>query len=210
MSTQKNQKPLNKINIFTLGDPAVGKTSYILRFCKNEFQNFYLATIGFDFIFKNITLSNGQTIKIYFHDTAGQEKYRAIAYNMIKSADALLLMYDISKKETFTNIDSWIDSIKQKKGMDFPIVLIGNKCDLDDEREVKKEEGLEKANKYHINFFECSNKEKINIDDPVICLLKQLFKYNNDQNLQKVDTIELNKEDIEKYDINNKKKESNC
>ena len=210
MSTQKNKKHLNKINIFTLGDPAVGKTSYILRFCKNEFQNFYIATIGFDFSFKNVKLSNGETIKIYFHDTAGQEKYRSIAYNMIKNADALLLMYDISKKETFTNIDTWIYSIKQQKGMDFPIVLIGNKCDLEDERQVQTVEGLEKAKKYQINFFESSNKKKINIDEPVICLLKQLFNYNNEENLQKVDTFELNKENIENYDINNNKNECNC
>ena len=143
-----------KINIILLGNSEVGKTSFILRYTEDFFQPIYLTTIGIDFKVKNITFSNNKSYKLFFYDTTGQEKYKSISLNLIKNSDGILLMYDITKKKSFESITNWMESIKDIKEESFPIVLVGNKTDLKDKREVQKEEGKEIATKYGIDFFE--------------------------------------------------------
>ena len=123
-------EPSWKVNLFTLGNSAVGKTSFIIRYTRNTFRNEYISTIGIDFEVNNTILPNGENIRICFYDTAGQEQYKSIAYNLIKSAEGILILYDITNQKSFEAVDGWIESIKQVKGNDFPIVIIGNKCDL--------------------------------------------------------------------------------
>ena len=163
----ENQKEI-KIKILTLGDFAVGKTSFITKFIDNKFSEVYLSTIGVDFKFKTQVLPNGKKVKIQFIDTAGQERYRSIAYNMIKNADGILLMYDITRKETFDNVSNWIENIRENKISNFPIILIGNKSDLENERQVTKEEGEAKSKELGLLFFETSNKDGINIEETTI------------------------------------------
>ena len=156
------------IKIFILGNFAVGKTSLINRFVKDHFRDCYLPTIGFDFITKIITLPNKKNVNISFFDTAGQERYRSIAFNLIKSADGAMLIYDITKKETFKAIPKWIQSVRENKGNDFPITLIANKVDLKEEREVETEEGKKLAEEYGFSFFETSSKEGTNIHESIL------------------------------------------
>ena len=156
------------IKIFILGNFAVGKTSLINRFIKDHFRDCYLPTIGFDFITKIITLPNKKNVNISFFDTAGQERYRSIAFNLIKSADGAILIYDITKKETFKAIPKWIQSVRENKGNDFPITLIANKVDLKEEREVETEEGKKLAEEYGFSFFETSSKEGTNIHESIL------------------------------------------
>ena len=151
------------IQLFILGNSSVGKTSLINRFVKDYYRDCYLPTIGFDLISKIITLPNKKNVKISFYDTAGQERYKSIAFNLIKSSDGAILIYDITKRETFNAIPNWIQSVREHKGNDFPITLIGNKVDLKEEREVETEEGKELAEKYGFSFFETSIKEGINV-----------------------------------------------
>ena len=97
------------IKLFILGNYAVGKTSLINKFVKNTFRDLYLPTIGFDYTTKIITLPKEKNVEISLHDTAGQERYRSIAFNLIKSSDGAILIYDITRKETFSaipNVDS--------------------------------------------------------------------------------------------------------
>ena len=168
-----------RINLFALGNAAVGKTSCIFRFCQNQFKEDYLTTVGIDFMAKNVPLPNNRTTKICFYDTAGEEKFRAISFNLIKTADGILLMYDITCKNSFKAIPGWIDSIKQSKGEDFPIVLIGNKCDLEGKREVLKEEGEEVAQQNNLHFFETSNKDGINVDEAIMDLITIIVEKND-------------------------------
>ena len=144
------------IKLFMLGNFAVGKTSLINKIVKNTFRDCYLPTIGFDFSSKIITLPTEKNVELFFYDTAGQERYRAVAFNLIKSADGAMLVYDITKKETFNAIPKWIQSVQENKGNYFPITLIGNKVDLKEEREVETEEGKELAEKYGFSLFETS------------------------------------------------------
>ena len=164
-----------RINLFVLGNAAVGKTSFIVIFCENEFKDNYLATVGIDFLAKTVILPNNKEGKICFYDTAGEEKYRAISFNLIKTADGIILMYDITSQKSFEAISGWINSIKEVKGEDFPIVLIGNKCDKEEEREVGKEEGENEAEKYNFGFFETSNKDGINVEKAVMDLISRVI-----------------------------------
>ena len=190
-----------KINLFTLGNSSVGKSSFILRYIKDTFKTTYLATIGIDFMIKTIKLPSGKNAKICFYDTAGQEQYKSISFNLIKGADGILLMYDISNKESFDSISGWIESIKEVKGNDFPIELIGNKCDLSDERVVQKEEGKKIADDNGFMFFETSNKNRINIDESILALVNTIIeqkKKQDDMKLVKTDSIKIKNTNMKK------------
>ena len=128
---------------------------------------------------KSIQLPSGQNITIRFEDTSGQERYRSLASNFIKNADGILLMYDITDMETFKAISRWIKSIKEIKGNDCPIILIGNKCDLEEERKVSKKEGEKKAEENGFLFLETSCINNINIEETVNTIVKKIIEKKN-------------------------------
>ena len=165
------------IKIFMLGNFSVGKTSLINKFVYNKYKEFILPTIGFNFASKNIILPNeNKEVKICFHDTSGQERYRSIAFNLINSSNGAILTYDITNKESFKAIPDWIKSVREHKGNDFPIALIGNKCDLEKDREVEIEEGKELARKYGFLFFETSSKEGNNVQESILELALKIYE----------------------------------
>ena len=176
MDINNSDEELNKINLITLGDMSVGKTCYILKFTEDFFQPIHLSTIGIDFKKKKVTINN-KNYTVFFYDTTGQERFRSIALNIVKNADGILLMYDITERDSFKAISEWMNSIKQIKQKDFPIILIGNKCDLEENRIISKEEGEELAKKYNIDFFETSNKEGINIEESALKLINKTIEY---------------------------------
>ena len=165
------------INIMTLGNSSVGKTSFIIKYTENTFQDVYLSTIGIDFKVKIVQIKDKQ-YKLFFFDTTGQERFRALSFNIIKNAHGIILMYDITNKSSFDSIPEWIKNIKESKGEDFPMILCGNKIDKENERKVSREESEELVNKYNIDFFEISNKEGINIEKAVLSLVKKILRYN--------------------------------
>ena len=167
---------IEKLMIFLLGNSAVGKTSFINKYAKDTFDDNYLTTIGIDFVLKNIKLKTGEEITLRLYDTAGQETYRAISYNLVKSADGIILMYDITDRISYDEINEWIENIHKIKGDDFPIILIGNKSDLKEERNISKEEGKELADKYKFPFMETSCKDGTNIDESVNILVSKMFE----------------------------------
>ena len=187
------------IKLFVLGNFAVGKTSLINKFIYNKFREIYLPTIGFDYTSKNIILPNEKKVKISFHDTAGQERYRSIAFNLINSADGIILTYDITNRESFNAIPDWINSIREHKGEYFPIVLIGNKCDLEEERELKTIEGKELARKYGFLFFEASSKEGNNVQESILELALKIFEQKKKEGtIEEKNEIKIEKEKVKK------------
>jgi small GTP-binding protein len=168
-----------KLNIFFLGDSKVGKTSFLTKYVNNSFKEDNLSTIGIDFVIKKIELENGKEITLKFFDTAGQENYRALSFNLLKSADGIFLMYDITNIKTFDEINTWIKNIKDIKEDNFPIVLIGNKCDLQEERIVDKEEGQKLAQKNGFPFLETSCKEGTNIEEAIKILISKILEKKN-------------------------------
>ena len=170
-----------RINIMILGNSKVGKTCFILRYTDNIFQEVYLSTIGIDFKTKTEKVNNKQ-YKIYLYDTTGQEKYKSIALNIIKNAQGIILMYDITDRKSFESIPDWIKSVKDAKGSNFPMILLGNKLDKEDVRVIKEKEGKELADEYKIKFFETSNKTGTNIQEAGMALVNEILKINNLEN----------------------------
>ena len=199
----------DKICLFTLGNSQVGKTCFILRYTKNTFNSTYISTIGIDFLAKDVSLPSGEKYKVLFYDTAGQEKYRSIAFNLMKGAEGIILMYDVTKRNTFEAITDWVQSIKEAKGENFPVVLIGNKCDLNEEREIDKEEGENEAKKNGFLFFETSNKDGTNVDEAVLALISKVveLRKNQKKNPQSGE-IDKNQEKGEKLEIKKTKKKN--
>jgi Ras-related protein Rab-8A len=204
-----------KINIILLGNTEVGKTSFILRYTEEYYQPIYLTTIGFDFKVKEATLSNNKKYKLYFYDTTGQEKYRSIAVNLIKNAEGVLLMYDVTKQSSFQSISEWMESIYNSKPKNFPIILAGNKIDLE-KREVTTEEGEKLAKDYGIPFFEISNKEGINVTEACLALANKIVEQreaeanaNNSDNAKDDAKVEKGKK-LDEVQANDKKKKKCC
>ena len=191
------------IKLFILGNFSVGKTSLINKFVKNSFIDFYFPTIGFDCLTKIITLPKEKNVNITFYDTAGQERFRSIAFNLIKNSDGAILIYDITKKETYNAIPRWIQSVRDHKGDNYPIILIGNKSDLKKEREVETEEGKKLAEKYGFSFFETSSKEGTNIYESILDLVYTILviEGKNEEGIEKEKDKEKRKEKKEKKKI---------
>ena len=173
--TEKDNENEQRINIMTLGNSEVGKTCFILKYTENFFQELYLTTVGIDFKIKNETINNKQ-YKLFLYDTTGQEKYKSIALNIIKNAQGIILMYDITNKKSFESIPEWIRSIKDAKGDNFPMILLGNKLDKEDIRIVSEKEGKELAKEYNMQFFETSNKDGTNIQEAGLALVNEILK----------------------------------
>ena len=187
------------INIMTLGNTAVGKTSFIIKYTEDTFQEVYLSTIGIDFKIKTVTIKDKQ-YKLFFYDTTGQERFRSLSFNIIKNAHGIILMYDITNKSSFNSIPEWIKNIKESKGEDFPMILCGNKIDKEDERVITREESEELSNEYVIDFFEISNKNGINIEKAVLSLVKKILRHN------KYKKQDLNTSVLSNKEIKSKKK----
>ena len=191
------------INIMTLGNTAVGKTSFIIKYTEDTFQEVYLSTIGIDFKVKTVTIKDKQ-YKLFFYDTTGQERFRSLSFNIIKNAHGIILMYDITNKSSFNSIPEWIKNIKESKGEDFPMILCGNKIDKEDERVITREESEELSNEYVIDFFEISNKNGINIEKAVLSLVKKILRHN------KYKKQDLNTSVLSNKEIKSKKKFACC
>ena len=126
-----------KIKIMIIGETLVGKTAIITRYTKKVFGETYLSTVGIDFQNKPLNI-NGKKINVEIWDTAGQERFRNIAKNYFQSSDGFLLVYDITNKETFDKLNDWYDQIKTNAPENSKCMIVGNKSDLEENRQVKK------------------------------------------------------------------------
>ena len=194
-----------------IGDASVGKTNILSKYLNNEFDENSKATIGVEFSLKTFEIDHN-TVKAQIWDTAGQERYRSITNAYYKGARGALLVYDISRKITFENIDNWVADLKENGESDMTTVLIGNKSDLEDERQVSKEEGELKAKQYGMAFIETSAKNGNNIEKAFVDLVEELYKSNRTKVesearvINRDDGIDLNKEDVN----NNRSKKGCC
>ena len=161
--------------VLLLGDSSVGKTCFLLRYCDKSFQDVHLSTIGLDYRLKTITLKNNKNIKLQIWDTAGQDRFRAITKNYYKSANGVLLIYDISNLQTYENVKNWISQIREEANPNVIIYLVGNKIDLPKEKRVVNiEDGEKIAEEFEIKFKEASAKSGTNVNEIFEELVEQI------------------------------------
>jgi len=158
---------LKRTKIVLLGDQSVGKTSLITRFMYDTFDNTYQATIGIDFLSKTLYLDD-RTVRLQLWDTAGQERFRSLIPSYIRDSTVAIVVFDITNRQSFLSTTKWIDDVRSERGNDVMVVLVGNKADLSDKRQVTLEEATAKAQELSIMFMETSAKAGHNV--------KSLFK----------------------------------
>ncbi|XP_042325170.1 EF-hand calcium-binding domain-containing protein 4B [Sceloporus undulatus] len=141
--------------IILVGDSSVGKTSFLRRFCEDHFSSGTAATVGVDYSVKTVSMDNSHIV-LQLWDTAGQERYRSITKQFFRKADGVIVMYDITARETFIAVKQWLVNIEEATGENIPILLLGNKTDKEKEREVPHGLGKHLAKEYNLIFYECS------------------------------------------------------
>ncbi|XP_054852230.1 ras-related protein Rab-6A-like isoform X2 [Eublepharis macularius] len=159
--------PLRKFKLVFLGEQSVGKTSLITRFMYDSFDNTYQATIGIDFLSKTMYLED-RTIRLQLWDTAGQERFRSLIPSYIRDSAAAVIVFDVTNLNSFQQTSKWIDDVRTERGSDVIIMLVGNKTDLADKRQITTEEGEQRAKELSVMFIETSAKTGYNV--------KQLFR----------------------------------
>ena len=153
------------IKLVILGDTAVGKSNFLYRFVDGEFNPVHVATVGFDFKSRIWEMPKSKKrVKFQIWDTAGQEKYMSINKNLFQRVQGIILMYDITNIESFNNLEMWMEHIRENSNGS-PLILIGNKNDLVNDRKVSKEKGETFAKDNDIIFLEASAKSGANVDE---------------------------------------------
>ena len=159
--------------LLLIGKSAVGKSSLLLRFSDNIFNEVSLPTIGVDFKIRTIDLS-GKTVKLQIWDTAGQERFRTITSSYYKGTHGIILTYDITDKQSFKDIENWLTEVEKFANENVIKLLVGNKSDLESSRQVKFEEGKEFADSLGIQFIETSAKNSSNVEKAFFTLANEI------------------------------------
>ncbi len=183
------ENPERTIKIIILGSSEVGKTCILNRYFHNEFKENLLSTIGIDFNTKFFKFENHK-IKANYIDTAGQEKFRAISINYLKGTDGVILVFDLTNKETFDLLETWIKEFENTNKSDVSKVLIGNKSDLEEQRQVTTEDAVNFAKTLNCKYYEASAKTGKNVNEALDEIARTAFT-NITNNEERVDSIVL-------------------
>ena len=171
------------VKLLLLGDSSVGKTSIIIKYISNKFMDTNIATLGVDYMDKTVDYNN---LKVFLQiwDTSGEEKFRSITRNFYRNADGLLVVFDLTCKESFNHVKNWINEAKEHKN-DIKTILVGNKLDLEDEREVNKETALKFAEKNNLKYLETSAKNGKNINNSFKEMISLILNDKTEQEIKK-------------------------
>ena len=161
------------LKLLLLGDSSVGKTSILLKYISNKFDESSISTVGVDYMDKIIDY-NKFKIKLQIWDTSGEEKFRTITKNFYRNADGLLVVFDLTKKESYDHIRIWINEAKENNDK-LKTLLIGNKLDLKDERIVAIDVAKQFAEKNNLKYIETSAKDGTNINESFQAIIDLLF-----------------------------------
>ena len=190
------------LKILTLGESSVGKSSIIRRFTNNKFNEQFLTTVGVDFKSKIISYKN-KKVKVLLVDTSGQDRFRNIANNYYRSADGILLVFDVSKRISIEKFDLWIQQINEKwSANNNSILLFGNKIDYVNDREISNEEGKQLAEKYKMVYVEGSALTGEGINEGIELLVDKIIKHKRlleDEESNLSTTIHLKYKSKKKY-----------
>ena len=159
-----NNKKCYVVKIIVIGDQSVGKTNILNRFVKGQFSEEYAITIGMDFLACNLELDD-KIFKLRLWDTAGSERFSSVTKGYYSNSCCAIIVYDITDENSFKSVKDWIEDCQTYASKYINLVLVGNKIDLEQERKISKEDGVELATEYGMEFFEASAKTGKNIED---------------------------------------------
>ena len=203
------------LKIVIIGESGIGKTNLLTRYTQNHFDDQIKATIGIDFALKEIFIS-GYMIKAQFWDTAGQEKYCAMARAYYKLSDGVVLVYDVTRRETFEKLKNWIEDLKIHTNRKYQIILIGNKTDLVEARKVSVEEGRKFAQENAMFFWETSaitnadNCVSKAFDSLLEECMKNLIKDYVEENSIGINSVRKNSKTLDTMNANKSKRNFCC
>ena len=159
-----------------IGDSGVGKSCLTTKAVKNNFEEYYQATVGFEFLTFNMKV-NDKVIKLQIWDTCGQEIYKSLISNFYRNSSLAVIIYAIDNKESFNHAENWLNDLKSQANPDVRIFLVGNKADLEEDRKVSKEEGEKYKEEQHLDLFlETSAKTGHNARNVLVEAAKKLYK----------------------------------
>ena len=179
----------------------------LLRFVDSVWNDAFVPTIGVDFKVKTLEINN-KRVKMQIWDTAGQERFRTVVSTYFRGAHGILLLYDVTNKDSFKNLENWLIEIEKNSNQKVLKILIGNKCDLTEDREITTEEGQTFANRNGMEFMETSAKMNTNVSEAFTTLGKLMIEFNSKTNTnqgQKSGEVKTLKSNSGK-DLNTKKK----
>ena len=172
-----------------IGDSSVGKSCLTTKAVKNNFEEYYQATVGFEFLTFNMKV-NDKVVKLQIWDTCGQEIYKSLISNFYRNSSLAVLVYAIDNKESFNHVENWLNDLKSQANPDVRIFLVGNKADLEEDRKIKTEEGEKYKEEQNLDLFmETSAKTGHNARNVLVEAAKILYKdyLKFDENSKKED-----------------------
>ena len=175
------QEPQIVLKFLLLGDSSVGKTSILVKYINNKFDESSISTVGVDYMDKIIDY-NKFKIKLQIWDTSGEEKFRTITKNFYRNADGLLVVFDLTRKETYDHVRGWINEAKENNDK-IKTILIGNKLDLKDERKVENGVAKQFAEKNSLKYLETSAKDGENITESFKAMIDLLFDGKSEEGI---------------------------
>nr|AFK40086.1 unknown [Lotus japonicus] len=170
-----NQKIDYVFKVVLIGDSAVGKTQLLARFSRNQFNVDSKATIGVEFQTKTLVIDS-KTVKAQIWDTAGQERYRAVTSAYYRGAVGAMLVYDLTKRQSFDHMAKWLEELRGHADTNIVIMLIGNKCDLATLKAVPTEDAQEFAQRENLFFMETSALESTNVETAFLTILTEIYR----------------------------------
>mmetsp|Transcript_2955 Transcript_2955/g.4558 ORF Transcript_2955/g.4558 Transcript_2955/m.4558 type:complete len:207 (-) Transcript_2955:170-790(-) len=172
MSSSKN---MQKISMVVIGDTGVGKSCLLLQFVDRRFSSVHDLTIGVDFGSRVVDL-NGEKIKLQIWDTAGQESFRSIARSYYRDAAGALLVYDVTRRDTFNHLSRWLEEARQFASPNICITLVGNKADVAAKRQVDRAEGQAFADENGLGYVETSAKNADGVDEAFMSTCEKVWE----------------------------------
>lgn len=195
--------------LLLIGDSGVGKSCLLLRFADDTYTDSYISTIGVDFKIRTVELDK-KTIKLQIWDTAGQERFRTITSSYYRGANGIIIVYDVTDQESFTNVKTWLQEIDRYASTNVSKLLVGNKCDLTNKKVVDYTTAKEFADQLQIPFLETSAKNATNVEQAFMTMAAEIKRAQGPDNGNVTGTGNTVRITPVSQPISSKKEKSGC